>query len=603
MVEIVEIELDVQLPIDNVGVVAMQPFVELSDTEPFRWGSESSIRQIDRVVRTLEIASEASHGCNKTHFTILPEYAIPGLEGVARIQGHVSSASWAEGTIVIGGVHGLNTDEYATLCEDDMTQVSGNNSSDAVRAAEWVNCCVVWVKEQDGVLRRWIQPKMAASWPERNVTSQNMFSGKSVFLFKCEFENGIEFRFLVLICFDWIGRVGSNEGIWQILCAINRRWQDSGRRDINLSIIVQHNDEPNHHSFLENARDYFVKRTELPFVNRDAGVLLFANTAGGHFPGKYQTHGYTSLVFSPSAPFDTNACPPSYATITKKLRATESLGRCQDVLFRERGASIHSFRFRFPQFVNLDQADRCLPIPEAIVHPIEADSDDLRTPNMPVPASVKWINDQLDDIVSILERHSDNPLEGLLSEAHQEVSAKLRGCGDGVLRKYVEVAVCNYDKWLSIGERKLHKVDDWNENEKQALETVLHCLGIIGACRDLEICSSGIHAVIRKGTDVFDIAVVSGGETHEQCFEHAEPHLVDQQRFYVVITSDIHDFPYEKRSSSIFEPGETVTDKGPKITDPRSRFIHCGYQGIKNSCFQSGDADELDRGLQEIISI
>jgi len=154
MIEVKEIPLDIALPDDGIGMVVMQPFVEPCDREPFCWQNDKKGKQIDRIVRTLEIASQADHGCEKTHFTVFPEYAIPGLEGVRKTQEILESSSWKDGTIVVGGVDGLTKSEYSTLCSQDNTEVHQENKADKVQNHQWVNCCITWAKKADGTLKR-----------------------------------------------------------------------------------------------------------------------------------------------------------------------------------------------------------------------------------------------------------------------------------------------------------------------------------------------------------------------------------------------------------------------------------------------------------------
>lgn len=132
MIEIKEVQLDITLPNSGVGVVVMQPFVELGNDEPFRWHNDKKTKQIERIIRTLEIAKQADHGCEKTYFTIFPEYSIPGLEGVEKIQEVLKSSSWNSGTIIIGGVDGLTRDEYSLLCNEDNTEVFPQSRSENV---------------------------------------------------------------------------------------------------------------------------------------------------------------------------------------------------------------------------------------------------------------------------------------------------------------------------------------------------------------------------------------------------------------------------------------------------------------------------------------
>ena len=70
MVIVEEKEISLELPSDNIGIVVMQPFIELSQNEPPRLVNGSESRQIDRVLKTLQIAADADHACDKTHFTI-----------------------------------------------------------------------------------------------------------------------------------------------------------------------------------------------------------------------------------------------------------------------------------------------------------------------------------------------------------------------------------------------------------------------------------------------------------------------------------------------------------------------------------------------------
>jgi hypothetical protein len=36
----------------------------------------------------------------------------------------------------------------------------------------------MWVKDANGSLERWIQPKLHPAWPEMNISHQHMFRGK-----------------------------------------------------------------------------------------------------------------------------------------------------------------------------------------------------------------------------------------------------------------------------------------------------------------------------------------------------------------------------------------------------------------------------------------
>src|SRR4030067_1611285 len=169
MIEIKEVQPNITLPIGGIGIVVLQPFIELGGDEPFRWLNNEKAKQIERITRTLEIARQVDHGCEKTHFTIFPEYSIPGLEGVEKIQEILESGSWKPGTFVIGGVDGLTKNDYLILCGQDYTEVFPQSRPENVSTTQWVNCCITWVKDSDGSLKKWIQLKLVPSWLERKI--------------------------------------------------------------------------------------------------------------------------------------------------------------------------------------------------------------------------------------------------------------------------------------------------------------------------------------------------------------------------------------------------------------------------------------------------
>lgn len=601
MIEVKEIQLDITLPDDGIGMVVMQPFVELCDHEPYRWQSDKKDKQMERIIRTLQIAKQTDHGCGKTHFTIFPEYTIPGLKGVQNIQEILESSSWEDGTIVIGGVDGLGKSEYSTLLSEDNTEVHEGNKPGKIRDDQWVNCCITWVKRANASLKRWVQPKLCPSWPEKNITHSQMFPGRSVYVFSGKFENQVRCQFLSLICFDWIGSIGTSYGIWAVLSEIDNCWR-SMKREMNLVFVLQHNPEPNHRNFLENTRNYFELKTKYPFINRNEGIVVFANTAGGPLPGKYQHYGYSSLTSSPMAPYDTNGCPPTFAVITKKLRGTDNLGRCKEALFREMGACLHSLKFRLPSFVNLGVGDRWFPVDKGVVHAIDDGIDDPRTPGRSVPASVKWINDQLDNIEPLFNTYPTHPLKEEVATAHREVSDEIRKESGNFLCRYIEMALCLYDKWIYIDSRKIHNMDNWDENERKALETVVYSLSITEACKPLEVSNSPAHATLKIQDKVIDIIVVFG-KNHTNCFKYAKDNYPgSEQRFVIVVTHDGRSSLSGKDRDSIYDV-KYDSSRGPNIADPGSRFYPCGYQNLIDACFRSRSLEELNGKVSEIMGV
>ena len=125
-VKTVEVDLStrgVQLPRSSVGMVIAQPYLTLSQTEPYRCKEQSKPQQLGAIAATLEVARTAPHGAPRTHFTLFPEYSIPGLEGVNLVGDTLWATEWPRGTIVIGGTDGLSRADFETLAAAPNTNL------------------------------------------------------------------------------------------------------------------------------------------------------------------------------------------------------------------------------------------------------------------------------------------------------------------------------------------------------------------------------------------------------------------------------------------------------------------------------------------------
>ncbi len=240
MIEVKEIPLNITFPDTGLGMVIMQPFVELCDDKSFHWHDDKKENQINRIMRTLEIAKRAEHGCDRTHFTFFPEYAIPGMDGVQRIQDFLENEEWKDNTIVVGGVDGLSKNQYTKLCNADRTFFNVENAPGELRESQWVNCCVIWVKH-GGCVERYIQPKLVRAKREELRQANQMWVGKAVYVFRPNIsihDTPLPFRFLVLICKDWIGNIG---GTSALECVLSNFWEqrDDEPVDIHMCAVIK----------------------------------------------------------------------------------------------------------------------------------------------------------------------------------------------------------------------------------------------------------------------------------------------------------------------------------------------------------------------------
>jgi hypothetical protein len=603
MVALSKVELSVVLPSNDMRFVMMQPYVDLNtESEPFVWNDVETDRQFERIHRTLDIAKQG-----RAQFTLFPEYSVPGLTGIQLIHDEIADVSWPANSIIIAGVDGLTSEEYRQLCTLPATFIDERNAPAHVAPNEWVNCAITWVKSPDGSVKKWIQPKIAPSWPEAAIVANQMFRGEAVFLFSAKFANQTDCQFMMLVCFDWIANANGKILLCEILQIAN---DDSSpnKKDMNILFVLQHNPKPNHHIFLEHARRYFDEQNQYPFIPRTQCAIVFANTAGGPKPGKHQTHGSSSIIFSQVAPYDSNACPPSGAVITDKLRNSKSLGECKDALLRESGSCIHSIRLTLPQFIDLGPTNRALPLTSADVHSIDQGFDDRRTPGAPVPAIVKWLKDQVDLLPTLLVNEENHPLKPTLSQSQSKVSAELRVKNQNELGTCMELAAVRIPgkpmpgkKSISVSGREIQNVDYWDEVESAYLKGIIDVLSIIAACRSLTVTCLPCHAVVVSDNQIFDIIIVTG-KSHKECFEYIKSEVRSNgQRIRVVVSRDRDNTLVTERDKSITVVQQANPEKGPIIYDPE--WHHVGYQNIISTSRACQLVSELDQQIKELLKL
>ena len=144
---------------------------------------------------------------HRPHMVLFPEFAIPGVQGVECVAAALSSGDVESPTIVIGGVSGLTKMAFDELCAlPDVTLIDLVNAPPRVQNTQWINASVTFVKDDEGTVRLWLQPKLSPSWPEAHCHHQTMFQGGLVRIFRARFDNDVPCRFLSFACFDWVGQ-------------------------------------------------------------------------------------------------------------------------------------------------------------------------------------------------------------------------------------------------------------------------------------------------------------------------------------------------------------------------------------------------------------
>ena len=331
-------ERSIRFPHERVGMVVAQPYLprdSFTREEPYQFVPEAKQRQLAVLSETLAVARLSRRDGLQTHFTIIPEYGIPGLDGVGVLEDGLRSKDWPNGSVLVGGTDGLTRVQYAELLQGDRTHVEAkHNGLDRVGGDEWVNCEITWVKSADGTLERWIQPKLHPAWEEQDVLHQHMFRGRSIYMFKGQLDNAAHFLFGTLVCFDWIARIRGRRPIQWILADIHQKAGDA-KLPLTWLFVIQRNRKPSHYTFLSSIEPFF-NQVYFPNADRHNACLVFANTAGKDVPGRADKFGGCSVVLSPQALFMDPTCLPTFSNGGPQFRDGSDAVRayaCKDVFF------------------------------------------------------------------------------------------------------------------------------------------------------------------------------------------------------------------------------------------------------------------------------
>src|SRR5665213_3375756 len=498
MIEILEQPINIILPKTSVRMLIAQPFLEFDTPlqEPFPLLPACAARMTVGIDQVFSIALEF-----QPHFIVFPEFSVPGVAGVERIIASLSAADFQSPTIVIAGVTGLSVDDYVRLCAlPGMNAPEIANRPTSVQPGSWINTSVTFVRSADGLVALWVQPKLAPSWPETNCNHQTMFQGSVIRVFRAQFDDGVPCRFLSMMCFDWVGRQNGQTIQDAFLTGLNTQYKaDGSQQNIQWVFVLQHNPQPNHYTFLNATTTFLTQPAVSSFVLRQDAAVIMACTASSGAPARGGSYGFSSVVFGPRVPFDTKMCPPTYATQSQKLRNTATLGTCKDAVFREMGECIHAAEVRVPNFVQPDPTDHTPALLHAKVYPFAAPTVDPRMLGAAVPAVVKWVNDELDNIPDLPGTYFRGaPLEGALRLSQvgmvtgyrhlrsQDLAIRVDGACAGRSARSSTSSTPAVDPAADIDTA-------WDAAERSGLRHVMQTLTLIAGVSALDIVGSQLH--------------------------------------------------------------------------------------------------------------
>lgn len=587
MIEVELVPIDIKVQSDSVRMVTMQPFIQIdSSQEPYRWESAAKKSQMAAIARTLEVASDQSQG-PPAQFTIFPEYSLPGSDAINLVEARLFSEKWPNETVVIAGVDGLSKFDYADICQKLDVTIAPQNAPDRLNDNQWINCCFIWVKDSQGRLRRWIQPKICPAWLELKLRYSDMFQGSVVYVFECQY-TPIRYpcRFMTLICFDWVAKISNVTVYEEVLHQLNQKWYGSPE-PLDWTFVIQHNSGPNHPSFLKNTFQFLTDSNTFQFVNRSDAAIVHINTAVSREPARNGCGAYSACVFSPRTQFDCNCCRPTVCMQPVELRKSDILARCKDVVFREMGECIHSFQIRISHFVIPDATDRSFPLVKASVYGTRSLNDPRLSGNA-IPASVKWMNDLLDIIDKVSGTDLNGcPLQTQAERIEPDIINAMRYAEPNIIENKIKLALTNFSLGNKIQTKNILKNPDvWGKNEAECLLHIIHSLTALGVSYIIDAKNSVFHASLDTNNSFIQIVAIKG-KTHQDCRQHFDSTInVSSPDPIIIITRDHSNLrPTQLELSKIFDTG---LETGLKILD---------YNSLISMCRESNDKQEFRRKL------
>jgi hypothetical protein len=519
---------------------------------------------------------------------VFPEYTIPGLEGIAKIDAAMAAGDWPSGTVVVGGIEGMTPAQFRAFVAMPGVELDTEaNGLGRLQGHHWVNCCVTWVKVPSGEVRRWVQPKISPAWTEKNVSHNSMYCGGSVFVFKGRFVNGRPFRFHSLLCFDWIGTVGDKR-VWEWVLSHTNTAASAVDAVLPLTwvFVVQCNDEPCHASFMGQVQPFFNPNTYTS-VERRGTCLVMANVAGNDRPGRVQQYGRSAVIHGPMQ-FAKGTCMGTYSHGGERYRPGNPLENLSDSIFRESGACIHSFfqvdATHAPQGV----AGRTTALRNATVHPFPG-LDCPRANGGLVPAATKWLHDVLDEDRSLATMHPTYPLAVASVAPSAATTDALRTLESKAAEHSVRVACVEPNA----------TPDGWDAKESSAVVHMQQTLSLLRLSgHDCQIHGQLAHATI-QGDKPFDLVAVRG-QTHSEADKHVEAASVRSRLPLVIVSRDEYNTVWGRDEMTILDTSGPTDEVD--ITDPRSATRRIGYQTLLDAFRTAGTVAKLSEDLYAVLN-
>jgi hypothetical protein len=299
---------------DHLGMVIGQPLFEVTTADIIKVEPRHRHANLATIQDAFRIREAEISGRGPVPFIIFPEFALPVGEpdGLDCVRKEIEQAPGA--LVFIAGMEWVTPQELVGLAG------TYNTTAPKVSQGEFVNCCVVAVKNDSGQIRWYLQAKL---FPAAAEQRRSMARGEVVYYF-----HTARCGFVVQICFDQIAASGFND-LGPLLLKRIADLPAPVTKRLDYIFVPQYNDAPNAASFKESTLALVSTRVE--GLSSEGVTVVAVNRASAS--QDTQAYGCSGFHYQNRWQVPDNDSTNGYA-LTKSKQVTSAI-------FRKRTAAIH----------------------------------------------------------------------------------------------------------------------------------------------------------------------------------------------------------------------------------------------------------------------
>jgi hypothetical protein len=260
-----------------------------------------------------------------------------------------------------------------------------------------------------------------------------------------------------------------------------------------------------------------------------------------------------------------------------------------------------------PGFGVVDASGRTPPVDRPCVYPIPNAETDPRAPSGQVPASVKWLNDSLDFVESLSEKHPNARLAHDVVNTHIEAVRALRLLDGPRAQTCISQSTCKTEsnsKTEGNVDNSIERIkipDYWATSERYAVEHVLHTLDILGLCFEpIFIPGATSHGTVTIRGRLVEVTALRG-RTHEICIKYSEG-LPVPHHAVLVVSRDDDNTVLLPRFGRFLSGRRSRIEEEAKFIDPESVKLMISYQELLSAYLISDTTDQLEERLHVTLA-